>query len=65
MQQCYTMKRCAFKIIHINIINGQLLFWITNAMQCCCDENKSPGLDDLPGLVLLGQLQQLLPQWPD
>ena len=32
MQQCYTMKRCAFKIIHINIINGQLLFWITNVV---------------------------------
>ena len=32
MQQCYTLKRCAFKIIHINIINGQLLFWITNVV---------------------------------
>ena len=27
--------------------------------------DKSPGLDDLPGLVLLGQPQQLLLQWPD
>ena len=59
---CYTLKRCAFKTNHINIIKSPTPIL---DHQCCCDENKSPGLDDLLGLVLLDQLQQLLPQWPD